>query len=72
MAFIDYRSEDEIPSEHRVPDKDHILRIHGVNPEAMRGHYDLYIRLMRGDGPLSRRQREMIAVVVSGINGCHY
>jgi alkylhydroperoxidase family enzyme len=55
-----------------VPDEDNILRIHGVHPETIRLHYDLYRELMHKAGPLSRIQREMIAVTVSGINGCHY
>jgi alkylhydroperoxidase family enzyme len=38
----------------------------------MRLHYELYVELMRGPGPLSRVQREMIAVAVSSANHCHY
>ena len=72
MAFIRYHDPDEIPPEHRVADDDHIIRIHGVHPETIRLHYDLYRELMRGPGPLTRIQREMIAVVVSATNGCHY
>lgn len=72
MAFIPYLPPDAIPPEDRVPDQDHILRIHGVHPRAMRLHYDLYRELMHGPGPLSRAQREMIAVVVSAANRCHY
>ncbi len=72
MAFISYVPADKIPPDHDVPDRDNIIRIHGVNSRSMRSHYDLYVDLMRRPGPLSREQREMIAVVVSGINGCHY
>lgn len=72
MAFIPYASDDRVPAEDAVPDRDHIIRIHGVHPRAMRHHYDLYAELMRGPGPLSRVQREMIAVVVSAANRCHY
>lgn len=72
MAFISYVPADHIPPDHDVPDRDNIIRIHGVNSKSMRSHYDLYVDLMRRPGPLSREQREMIAVVVSGINGCHY
>jgi alkylhydroperoxidase family enzyme len=32
----------------------------------------LYGALMHGRSPLTRAQREMIAVVVSRTNGCHY
>jgi alkylhydroperoxidase family enzyme len=72
MAFIRYVPEDEIPAPDRVPDRDNIIRVHGVHALTMRHHYDLYLELMRGDGPLSRVQREMIAVVVSALNHCRY
>jgi alkylhydroperoxidase family enzyme len=72
MAFIRYIPPDDIPLEDRVPDQDNILRVHGVHPRAMPLHYDLYRELMHGPGPLTRVQREMIAVVVSATNGCHY
>ena len=52
--------------------EDNILRIHGVHPKTLRLHYDLYVELMRGEGPLSIAQRELIGVQVSVINGCHY
>lgn len=51
---------------------DHILKIHGLNPDSLTGHYEYYRTIMRGPSPLSRAQREMIAVVVSAANGCHY
>jgi alkylhydroperoxidase family enzyme len=72
MAFIPYLPEDEIPENERVPDRDHIIQIHGVHPAVMRHHFELYRALMHGPGPLTRRQREMIAVRVSSINECHY
>lgn len=72
MAFIEYVSEGLIPIDDRVPDQDNILRIHGVHSRTMRQHYDLYKQLMYGKGPLSRIQREMIAVVVSAANKCRY
>lgn len=72
MAFIPYLPDEQIPAPDRVPGTDHIIRIHGVHPATMRHHYELYVELMRGPGPLTRVQREMLAVVVSAINGCHY
>jgi alkylhydroperoxidase family enzyme len=72
MAYIDYVPEGEIPAADRVPDTDNIVRIHGVHSATMRQHYELYAELMRGASPVSRVQREMIAVVVSATNGCHY
>lgn len=51
---------------------DHILKIHSLNPPSLKGHYDFYRTLMFGKSDLSRRQREMIALVVSSLNHCHY
>lgn len=72
MAYIDYVPEEQIPEDDRVADRDNIVRIHGVHSKTMRHHYDLYRELMYGPGPLTRTQREMIAVVVSVANRCHY
>lgn len=51
---------------------DNILKIHSLNPRSLIAHFDLYKTLMRGRSPLSKIQREMIAVVVSAANRCHY
>jgi len=51
---------------------DNIIRIHSLNPRSMRDHVELYAHLMRGRSPLSRVQREMIAVSVSSENDCFY
>lgn len=51
---------------------DHILRIHGVHPRCLGDHFDLYMTVMKGRSPVSRLRREMIAVVVSALNECHY
>jgi alkylhydroperoxidase family enzyme len=51
---------------------DNILRVHGPNPRSMKDHVELYSHLMRGPSPLSRMQREMIAVTVSAENDCFY
>jgi alkylhydroperoxidase family enzyme len=51
---------------------DEILKIHSLNPDSLRHHYEMYKQLMAGPSGLSRMQREMIAVVVSKINACHY
>ncbi len=51
---------------------DNILKIHSLNPPSLEGHYQFYRTLMYGKSDLSRIQREMIAVVVSVVNKCHY
>ena len=53
-------------------DVDHIMKVHSLNPQTMLDHEALYRTLMYGKSPLKRPQREMIAVVVSAINHCHY
>ncbi|MCB0081158.1 MAG: carboxymuconolactone decarboxylase family protein [Caldilineaceae bacterium] len=51
---------------------DNIMKIHSLNVPSLLGHFELYKTVMRGRSPLSRVQREMIAVVVSAINHCKY
>lgn len=81
MAYISYddqpASDELAPLYARFRDPkndvvDNILRIHSHNPPSLLGHYEFYKTLMRGKSPLSRAQREMIAVVVSRANECHY
>jgi uncharacterized peroxidase-related enzyme len=49
-----------------------ILRIQSQSPRALRAMIELYMATMFGPSPLSRAQREMLAVVVSRANRCHY
>jgi alkylhydroperoxidase family enzyme len=49
-----------------------ILAIMSLNPPVLRRYQDFHGALMRGRSPLSRGQREMLAVVVSAENGCLY
>ena len=49
-----------------------ILAVHSLNPPALRAHFDLYRTIMFGRSELTRAQREMVAVVVSSTNRCHY
>lgn len=49
-----------------------ILKVHSLRPASMQNHLTLYMDLMFAPGGLSRRQREMIAVVVSRENRCDY
>jgi uncharacterized peroxidase-related enzyme len=44
----------------------------GMEPEALAHQVDLYLELMLGEGPLSREEREMIAVMVSAANKSPY
>ena len=49
-----------------------IVSIMSPNPRAMKVSMDFYKTLMYGPSPLSRGQREMLAVVVSATNHCVY
>lgn len=49
-----------------------ILQVHSLRPRALVAHVDLYMDLMFAGGPLSRRERELMAVAVSLANGCAY
>lgn len=49
-----------------------IVSIQSQLPEVMRDSMRLYQSIMFGPSPLTRAQREMIAVVVSRHNECHY
>lgn len=49
-----------------------IVRIMSRRPAHLRASMNLYLALMHGPGELTRAQREMLAVVVSRANDCHY
>ena len=50
----------------------HILASHSANQPVLRGHLALYRAIMFGESPLSRSEREAVAVAVSAVNNCHY
>lgn len=64
MAWVKHGSQSE-----SMP---HILASHSLNPKALHGHLALYRAVMFGESPLSRVEREAIAVAVSAANDCHY
>ncbi len=49
-----------------------IMKVHSLKPETMKSHLELYRAIMFGPSGLSRRQRELLATVVSALNGCSY
>lgn len=49
-----------------------VLKAHSLNPAALKEHLDLYDAVLFGSSPLSRSDREAIAVVVSAANECDY
>ena len=51
---------------------ENIMKIHIANPATLDAHLALYTTVMFGKSPVPREDREMIAVVVSALNQCHY
>jgi alkylhydroperoxidase family enzyme len=49
-----------------------IVRAMSLAPPVLEASLELYQRVMLAPGGLSRRRREMLAVVVSAENSCHY
>ncbi len=49
-----------------------ILKVQSQYPRALQAMLDLYSAAVRAESPLTRAQREMLAVVVSRANNCHY
>jgi uncharacterized peroxidase-related enzyme len=49
-----------------------VLRVYALRPRHLELWNAFYDDLMRGQSALTREQREMIAVVVSTVNRCHY
>jgi hypothetical protein len=64
----------EAPAILRRPDggADRITEAHSLLPDALWHAMSSYGVLLRPDLPLSRRQHEMIATVVSALNRCFY
>ena len=82
MPWIDAPHEDEWgpelselrdevidPTHNRV---DWIMRIHALDPGSMEAHNALYRQAMTGTKTLRKVDREMVAIVVSKVNDCHY
>lgn len=51
---------------------DNIMQIHSLNPAGLAAHNALYRAAMTGTGGVRKVERELIALVVSAINECHY
>jgi alkylhydroperoxidase family enzyme len=49
-----------------------ILKVQSQNPRVLHTGMSLYVSIMHDDSQLTRAQREMLAVVVSKANNCHY
>ena len=51
---------------------DHIMAVHSLNPEGLKAHLGIYRSAMSGTATLPKLEREMIALIVSLENHCHY
>lgn len=49
-----------------------IMKVHSLNPQAMKAHMNLYLTAMFSTSSLPRETCELIAVVVSKANKCEY
>jgi alkylhydroperoxidase family enzyme len=65
----DLKSQVVDPAHGRV---DWIMRIHALDPGSLEAHNLLYRQAMKGTATLRKVEREMIALVVSKANECHY
>ncbi len=81
MAFIDIIEPEEATGDLKDIYKEleekrgklaRIHKIQSLNPDTLTTHMDLYMSIMFSKSPLSRAQREMMAVVVSAVNDCEY
>jgi uncharacterized peroxidase-related enzyme len=76
-----------VPDDEHVPDEvkelwakplerlgfvPNVLRIFALRPQHLLAWWAHYDELLRGESGLTKAQREMIAVVVSATNRCHY
>lgn len=51
---------------------DHIMAVHSLNPRALAAHNSLYASAMAGTATMRKVDRELVALVVSIVNDCHY
>ena len=51
---------------------DWIMRIHALDQGSLAAHNTIYRQAMKGTNTLRKVDREMIALVVSRVNDCHY
>ena len=67
-----YPREYEEPTHPGAGEDAGIVASHSLLPEALQHAFSTFGALMSPDLPLTRRQHEMIATMVSVTNKCHY
>lgn len=68
----EYRGEVEAVRDPAGGKSDSIVAAHSLIPAVMEHSMAAFALLMTPDLPLTRAQQEMIATVVSALNGCFY
>jgi uncharacterized peroxidase-related enzyme len=81
LARLHVPDEEDVPEEvkelwagplERLGFVPNVLRVFALRPRHLLAWWAYYDELLRGDSGLTKAQREMIAVVVSVTNRCHY
>lgn len=82
MPWIDAPHEDDwAPEMEQLRDElidpvhdrvDWIMRIHALDAGSITAHKVLYQQAMKGTATLRKVEREMVALIVSQVNDCHY
>ncbi len=81
ITWLSVPSADDVPAEvkelwagplDRLGFVPNVLRVYALRPQHLQLWWAFYDELMRGESGLTKAEREMIAVVVSATNRCHY
>src|SRR5919204_4953481 len=81
LSWLSVPAADDVPDEvvelwqkplEKLGFVPNVLRVFALRPRHLVAWWAYYDELMRGESGLSKAQREMIAVVVSTANRCHY
>lgn len=51
---------------------DDVMKVHSLNVDSLRTHFELYVSACHKPSPLTRVEREIVASAVSRINKCEY
>lgn len=69
---VDLRPVFDLVADKQYGRVSNILQIHSLDPKSVEAHYLAYVSAMSGTKTLRLVDRELIALVVSEINDCHY
>ncbi len=81
MAYVDQVSESDATgmlrriydtASQRSGGVANIIKVMSLHPASVQTSMQFYVSLMKTPGPLDPARREMLAAVVSNINGCYY